>query len=305
MNEESTVNSTDQMAAQIAGKDGFLAALDQSGGSAPGALREYGVPENAYQGEAEMFRLIHEMRVRIMTAPSFTGDKVIGTILFEGTMDGMVQGTPSPSYLWENRGVVPFVKVDKGLEDEADGVRLMKAMPDLDALLIRAARLGVYGTKMRSVINAASRTGIANIVQQQFAIGKQIAGHGLVPIIEPEVSIGASDKAAAEAILLEEIQARLDKVESGTKVMLKLTLPSTPDLFMPLVKHASVQRVVALSGGYPRDEACRLLALNHDVIASFSRALINDLRAQMSDDVFDASLGGAIQQIYQASVHKH
>ena len=295
---------TEQMAAQIAGKGGFIAALDQSGGSSPGALRQYGIPDDAYHGETEMFRLIHDMRVRIITSPAFTGDRVIGAILFEGTMNGAVEGKPTPSYLWQERGVVPFVKVDKGLEAEVDGVRLMKPMPELDVLLKRATGLGVYGTKMRSLINGASRTGIAAIVQQQFEIGRRIAKHGLMPIIEPEVSIKASDKEAAEEILRDEIQRRLDALEGNGKVMLKLTIPSVPDLYAPLIRHARVQRVVALSGGYSRQEACRLLATNHGMIASFSRALIDNLRASMSDTAFDDALREAIDQIYLASVHK-
>ena len=295
---------TEQMAAQIAGKGGFIAALDQSGGSTPGALRQYGIPDDAYHSETEMFRLIHDMRVRIITSPAFTGDRVIGAILFEGTMNGAVEGKPTPSYLWQERGVVPFVKVDKGLEAEVDSVRLMKPMPELDVLLKRATGLGVYGTKMRSLINGASRTGIAAIVQQQFEIGRRIAEHGLMPIIEPEVSIKAPDKEAAEEILRDEIQRRLDALEGNGKVMLKLTIPSVPDLYVPLIRHARVQRVVALSGGYSRQEACRLLATNHGMIASFSRALIDHLRASMSDTAFDAALREAIDQIYQASVHK-
>ncbi len=295
---------TEQMAAQMAGKGGFIAALDQSGGSTPGALRQYGVPDDAYHGETEMFHLIHAMRVRIITSPAFTGDRVIGAILFEGTMDGAVDGRPTPSYLWQDRGVVPFVKVDKGLEAEVDSVRLMKPMPELDALLQRATGLGVYGTKMRSVIDGASRTGIAAIVQQQFDIGRQIAAHGLMPILEPEVSIKAPDKAAAEEILRDEIQQRLDALEGNGKVMLKLTIPTVSDLYAPLIRHPRVQRVVALSGGYSRHEACRLLATNHGMIASFSRALIGDLRSSMSGMAFDAALGEAIDEIYQASVHK-
>jgi fructose-bisphosphate aldolase class I len=298
------VAGTEQMAAQMASKGGFIAALDQSGGSTPGALRQYGVPDDAYHGEAEMFGLIHAMRVRIMTSPAFTGDQVIAAILFEGTMDGLVKGKPTPSYLWQDRGVVPFVKVDKGLEAEADSVRLMKPMPELDVLLKRAKGLGVYGTKMRSVIEGASRTGIAAIVQQQFDVGRQIAAHGLMPILEPEVSIKAPDKAAAEEILRDEIQRRLDALEGDGKVMLKLTIPTVSDLYAPLISHPRVQRVVALSGGYSRQEACRLLATNHGMIASFSRALIGDLRSSMSDAAFDAALGEAIGEIYQASVHK-
>ncbi len=294
----------EQMAAQMAGKDGFIAALDQSGGSTPAALRGYGIPDTAYQGEAEMFQRIHDMRVRIITAPAFSGDKVIAAILFEGTMDGAVQGKPAPSYLWQDRGVVPFVKVDKGLRDAADSVRLMKPIPDLDKLLARAASLGVYGTKMRSVIDGATRTGIAAIVRQQFEIAAQIAAHGLMPIIEPEISIKAPDKPAAEDILRDEIHQRLDALPAGRKVMLKLTLPTSPDLYAPLIEHPRTQRVVALSGGYPRPQACRLLTHNHGMIASFSRALLDDLRASMTDAEFDTVLRDAIDEIYQASVHK-
>jgi fructose-bisphosphate aldolase class I len=295
---------TEKMAAQMGGKGGFIAALDQSGGSTPGALRQYGIADDAYHGDTEMYRLIHDMRVRIITAPAFTGDKVIGAILFERTMDGTVKGKPTPSYLWEDRGVVPFVKVDKGLEAAADGVRLMKPMPELDTLLARAASLGVYGTKMRSVIDGASPTGIAAIVEQQFAVGRQIAAHGLMPIIEPEVSIKAPDKAAAEDILRDAIHQHLDALEGDGKVMLKLTIPTVPDLYAPLIAHKRILRVVALSGGYSRHEACLLLAKNHGMIASFSRALIDDLRAAMTDAEFDAALHDAIDEIAQASVHK-
>ena len=298
------MTQTEQMAAQMAGKGGFIAALDQSGGSTPGALRQYGIADDAYQGDAEMYRLIHDMRVRIITAPAFTGDKVIGAILFERTMNGEVEGKPTPHYLWQERGVVPFLKVDKGLEAAADGVRMMKPMPGLDALLDQAVGLGVYGTKMRSVIDGASRSGIAAIVQQQFDVARQIAAHGLMPILEPEVSIKAPDKAAAEEILRDEIHTRLDALEGDRKVMLKLTIPTQPDLYAPLIGHARVERVVALSGGYSRQEACRLLAANHGMIASFSRALIDDLRASMSDAEFDAALREAIDQIADASVHK-
>jgi fructose-bisphosphate aldolase class I len=301
---ENTVSGIEQMAAQMAGKGGFIAALDQSGGSTPGALRQYGIADNAYNGEAEMYRLIHEMRVRIITSPAFTGEKVIGAILFERTMDGSVQGKSTPAYLWQDRSVVPFVKVDKGLEAEADGVRLMKPMPGLDALLDRAAGLGVYGTKMRSVINGASRTGIAAIVRQQFDIGHQISAHGLMPIIEPEVSINAPDKQAAEEILRDELSRHLDALGGTGKVMLKLTIPTVPDLYRALTSHPHIHRIVALSGGYTRQDACRLLAKNHGMIASFSRALIDDLRASMSAAAFDAALGGAIDEIFDASVNK-
>ena len=296
--------ANDQMAAQISAKGGFIAALDQSGGSTPGALRLYGIPDDAYRGDAEMFGLIHEMRVRIMTAPVFTGDKVIAAILFEGTMDGQAQGKPVPAFLWEERGVVPFLKVDKGLETEADGVSLMKPMPGLDAVLARAVKLGVYGTKMRSVIRLPSENGIAAIVRQQFDVAAQIAEHGLMPIIEPEVLITSPDKAGAEAILRMELTRKLDGLPAGHRVMLKLTLPEIPDFYAPLVDHERVARVVALSGGYTRADACRRLAANRGVIASFSRALIGDLRHSMSDAEFNATLGASIDEIFQASIVK-
>ena len=296
--------ANESMMAQMSGKGGFIAALDQSGGSTPKALAQYGVPESAYHGDAEMFGEIHKMRVRIMTAPAFTGDKVLGAILFEGTMDGEAQGVPVPSFLWEKRGVVPFVKVDKGLEAEQDGAQLMKPIEGLDILLARAAKLGVYGTKMRSVIARASASGIAAIVRQQFEVAEQIARHGLMPIIEPEVSIKAPDKAQAEDLLKAEIAKHLDALPSGRKVMLKLTIPTKPDLYESLVQHDRVLRVVALSGGYSRDEACEKLSRNHGVIASFSRALIDDLRHGMSDGEFDAVLAGSIDQIDRASTVK-
>jgi fructose-bisphosphate aldolase class I len=299
-----TIMANDKMMAQISEKGGFIAALDQSGGSTPGALRLYGIPDNAYSGDVEMFRLVHEMRVRIMTAPAFTGAKVIATILFEGTMDGEVRGKPTPAFLWEDRGVVPFVKVDKGLEAEKDGVQVMRPMPELDALLTRAARLGVFGTKMRSVINLASKAGIAAVVAQQFEVAGQIARHGLMPIIEPEVSIKSPDKTGAEAILLAELTRHLEAAPNGPQVMFKLTLPDVPDLYLPLVKHKRVTRVVALSGGYTRAEACRRLAANHGVIASFSRALVEELRHSMSDAEFEAALAKSIDEIYRASTEK-
>ena len=301
---EGIVAGSGSMAAQMAGKDGFIAALDQSGGSTPGALRQYGIADDAYHGDAEMYRLIHDMRTRIITTPAFTGAKVLGAILFERTMDGSVGGKPTPSYLWEDRGVVPFIKVDRGLEAAADGVKLMKPMPDLDALLDRAAGLGVYGTKMRSVIDHASPGGVAAIVAQQFEVAHRITGHGLMPIIEPEVSIGAPDKAAAEEMLRQEIQARLDALPGDSQVMLKLTIPTVADFYAPLIAHPRVQRVVALSGGYPRPKACQLLALNHGMIASFSRALIDELRVSMSDAQFDQVVQDTIDEIFAASVHK-
>src|SRR5271166_5809888 len=288
-----TIMANDKMIAQISGGDGFIAALDQSGGSTPGALRLYGIPDSAYSGDAEMFRLMHEMRVRIMTAPAFTGAKVIAAILFEATMDGQAQEKPVPAFLWEERGVIPFLKVDKGLEAENDGVSLMKPMPGLDALLARAVKLGVFGTKMRSVINLASKAGIAAVVMQQFEVAAQIAGHGLMPIIEPEVSIKSPDKAGAEAILLAELTGKLDALPDGRRVMLKLTIPEVPDFYASLISHKRVARVVALSGGYTRADACRRLAANHGMIASFSRALAEDLRHSMSDAAFDATLGRA------------
>jgi fructose-bisphosphate aldolase, class I len=295
---------SDRMTAQISGKGGFIAALDQSGGSTPGALRLYGIPDSAYSGDAEMFRLMHEMRVRIMTAPAFTGAKVIAAILFEGTMDGRVREKPVPTFLWGERGVVPFVKVDKGLEAENDGVSVMKPMPGLDALLTRAVKLGVFGTKMRSIINRASREGIAAVVEQQFGFAARIAEHGLMPIIEPEVSIKSPDKAGAEAILLSELTKKLDALPDGRQVMLKLTIPDVPDFYSALVNHKRVARVVALSGGYTRADACKRLAANHGVIASFSRALVEDLRYSMSDTMFNATLAKSIEEIYRASTAK-
>jgi len=292
------------MLKQMREKQGFIAALDQSGGSTPGALKQYGIPENAYSGDAEMFKLMHEMRVRIITAPAFTGEKIIAAILFEATMDGQAQGKPVPSFLWEDRGVVPFLKVDKGLEAEADGVRLMKPIPALDALLERAAKLGVFGTKMRSVINQASPTGIAAIAKQQFDLGAQIAAHGLMPILEPEVLISSPDKKGAEALLKAELAKGLDALPANRQVMLKLTIPDIADTYLPLIEHPRVARVVALSGGYSRTDACKRLAGNHGMIASFSRALINDLKKSMSDTEFDTTLAQAVDEIYQASVVK-
>lgn len=290
-----------KMLAQIKQGAGFIAALDQSGGSTPGALRGYGVGEDAYSNDEEMFALIHKMRSRIITSPCFNGQKVIGAILFEKTMDGEADGKPVPELLWE-RGVVPFLKVDKGLEDEADGVKMMKPIPDLDALCERAVKKGVFGTKMRSVIEHASPTGIAAIVEQQFVIAEQIARHGLMPIIEPEVSINSPERAEAEDILLVELTKALGELPEDREVMLKLTLPVRAGLYTPLVDHPRIARVVALSGGFTREEACRELAKNHGMIASFSRALLADLRAQMRDEEFDNTLGTAIEEIYRASM---
>ncbi|CAG9224112.1 Fructose-bisphosphate aldolase class 1 [Paraburkholderia sabiae] len=296
--------ANEKMLAQISEKAGFIAALDQSGGSTPGALRQYGIPDDAYSGDAEMFKLIHEMRVRIITAPAFTGEKVIAAILFEATMDGQAQGKPVPVFLWEDRGVVPFLKVDKGLEAESDGVRLMKPIPGLDALVARAVKLGIFGTKMRSVIEQNSPAGIAAVVKQQFEYGAQIDAGGLMPILEPEVSIKTPDKAGAEKALRDEILKGLDALPADKQVMLKLTIPDVADFYKPLIDHPRVLRVVALSGGYTRTEACKLLAKNHGMIASFSRALINDLKKPMSDSEFDAKLAEAIDEIYDASAVK-
>jgi fructose-bisphosphate aldolase class I len=296
--------ANEKMLKQISEKQGFFAALDQSGGSTPGALRHYGIADSEYSSDAQMFQLMHAMRVRIMTASAFTGDKIIGAILFEATMDGQAENKPVPAFLWEDRGIVPFLKVDKGLEAEADGVQLMKPNPGLDELLARAVKQGIFGTKMRSVINLASPSGIAAIATQQFKVGQQILAHGLMPILEPEVSIKSPDKAGAESILRSELLKGLDALPSKNQVMLKLTIPEVPDFYRPLIEHPRVARVVALSGGYTRTEACQKLAKNHGMIASFSRALINELKKSMSDSEFDAALAEAIDEIYKASVDK-
>jgi fructose-bisphosphate aldolase class I len=281
---------------------GFIAALDQSGGSTPKALKGYGIESDAFSDDEEMFGLIHDMRARIITSSCFSGEKVLGAILFERTMDGHVDGKPTPAALIE-RGVVPFIKIDKGLEDETNGVQLLKPMPELDALLSRAKALGVAGTKERSVINLANPAGIAAIVKQQFEVARQVLAQGLVPIIEPEVNIKSPERAAADAILRDELLKALD-THDGDPVMLKLSIPAEANLFAPLVAHPKVLRVVALSGGFARPEACAELAKNHGMIASFSRALLEDLRHQMNDDDFDRALGGAIGEIHAASVEK-
>jgi len=288
-----------EMTAKIERGDGFIAALDQSGGSTPKALTGYGIEEGAWSSDEEMFGLIHQMRSRIISSPCFGSGKVIGAILFERTMDGEVGGKPTPQALID-RGVVPFIKIDKGLEEEANGVQLMKPMPELTGLLERAKQLGVFGTKERSVINLANREGVAAVVAQQFDVARAVLAHGLVPIIEPEVNIKSPERAAADRILLEEILKNLDGVDE--RVMLKLSIPSEAGLFQPLVEHPKVLRVVALSGGFSREEACRELAKNPGMIASFSRALLSDLRAQQSDDEFNRTLGTAIDEIYEASV---
>jgi fructose-bisphosphate aldolase class I len=296
--------NTSEMTAKIAQGKGFIAALDQSGGSTPKALKGYGIEEGAWNSEEEMFALIHQMRSRIITSPAFTGEKVLGAILFERTMDGMAGGKPVPEALI-SRGIIPFIKIDKGLEDEVNGVQLMKPMPTLDALLSRSKALGVYGTKERSVINSANREGIAAVVKQQFEVGKQVLSHGMMPIIEPEVNIKSETRAECDRILLEEILKNLDVLPEGQQVMLKLSLPVQPGLFDPLVDHPKVLRVVALSGGYKRPEACAELAKNRGIIASFSRALLEDLRVQMSDTEFNASLASAIDDIFKGSTQKN
>ena len=291
----------EQMAAKIEQGDGFIAALDQSGGSTPKALAGYGVEEGAWSTEEEMYGLIHQMRSRIITSPAFASGKVIGAILFERTMDGQVEGKPTPRALID-RGVVPFIKIDKGLEVEANGVQMMKPMPELSGLLERAKQLGVFGTKERSVINLANSEGIAAVVPQQFDVAREVLAHGLVPIIEPEVNIKSPERDAADRILLQELLKNLDQVDE--RVMLKLSIPAEAGLFLPLVGHPKVLRVVALSGGFSREEACRELAKNPGMIASFSRALLSDLRAQQSDEEFDRTLGTAIDEIYRASTQK-
>jgi fructose-bisphosphate aldolase class I len=295
--------NTAEMTAKIAAGKGFIAALDQSGGSTPKALTGYGIAEGSWSTDEEMYALIHDMRSRIITAPSFTGDKVIGAILFERTMDGMIAGKTAPAALID-RGVVPFIKIDKGLEAEANGVQLMKPIPGLDALLARSKALGVFGTKERSVINLANQAGIAAIVAQQFEIGAQVIAGGLMPILEPELNIKSPERAEAEVILRDELLKGLDALTGDDKVMLKLSIPATPGLFEPLIQHPRVLRVVALSGGFHRTEACAELAKNKGMIASFSRALLEDLRYQMSEAEFDAALGGAIDEIFAGSTQK-
>ncbi|HEX8840684.1 MAG TPA: fructose bisphosphate aldolase [Sphingomicrobium sp.] len=293
----------EEMLSKIRNGNGFIAALDQSGGSTPKALKGYGIEEGAWSSDEEMFDLIHKMRERIITSPCFGNGKVIGTILFERTMDGQVAGKPTPQALID-LGIVPFIKIDKGLEGEENGVQLMKPNPGLDALLERAKSLGVFGTKERSVINQANAAGIAVAVAQQFEVAKQVLAHGLVPIIEPEVNIKSADRAESDDLLLTAILEELDEIPDGQRVMLKLSIPAKPGLFEPLVNHPKVLRVVALSGGFSREEACRELAKNPGMIASFSRALLSDLRAQQSDEEFDRTLGTAIDEIYEASTEK-
>ena len=292
-----------EMLAKIREGNGFIAALDQSGGSTPKALKGYGIEEGAWSSDEEMFDLIHQMRSRIITAPCFGSGKVIGAILFERTMDGTVNGKPTPQALID-QGVVPFIKIDKGLEDEENGVQMMKPMPDLDALLTRAKALGVFGTKERSVINQANMSGISVLVAQQFQVAKQVLSHGMMPIIEPEVNIKSADRAQSDDLLLTAILEELDELPEGQQVMLKLSIPEEAGLFQPLVDHPKVLKVVALSGGFSRAEACAELARNPGMIASFSRALLSDLRAQQSDEEFNSTLGSAIDEIHRASTSK-
>ena len=290
-----------QQIEKIKNQPGFIAALDQSGGSTPKALANYGVNEDAYSNDEEMFQQVHNMRTRIVASPSFTGDRIMGAILFENTMDRQIDGRGSADYLWAVKQVVPFLKVDKGLADEENGAQIMKDMPDLDDLLARASQKGVFGTKMRSVIKTANADGVNAVVEQQFEIGKRIVNAGLVPIIEPEVDINSPDKSAAEALLLKALTAQLDQLEEGQYVMLKLTLPEQDDFYASCIQHPNVLKVVALSGGYSREEANRRLANNHGMVASFSRALSEGLSAQQSDDEFNNMLDSSIESIYQAS----
>jgi fructose-bisphosphate aldolase class I len=292
-----------EMTQKIKDGNGFIAALDQSGGSTPKALQGYGYRGDEWSNDEEMFDLIHKMRSRIITAPSFGSGKVIGAILFERTMDGTIDGRPVPRVLIE-RGIVPFIKIDKGLEAEENGVQMMKPMPEMTGLLERAKQLGVFGTKERSVINAANEAGIAVLVVQQFDVARQVLAHGLVPIIEPEVNIRSADRATSDHLLLAALLEELDEIPDGQQVMLKLSIPVEPNLFAPLIDHPKVLRVVALSGGFSRAEACRELAKNPGLIASFSRALLSDLRMQQSDEEFDRTLGTAIDEIYEASTEK-
>jgi Fructose-1,6-bisphosphate aldolase len=299
LNGEQFVN--EQQLEKVKSAPGFIAALDQSGGSTPKALKLYGIDESAYSNDEEMYTVMHEMRSRIITSRSFNGDRILGAILFENTMDRSIEGQETSHYLWNVKNVVPFLKVDKGLADEADGVQVMKPMPDLDALCERAVAKGVFGTKMRSVIKLADATGVKGIVDQQFEVGRQILGHGLVPIIEPEVDIHSPQKAQAEALLKTAITEQLDALGDGQGVMLKLTLPEVDDFYAELVKHPKIVRVVALSGGYSREEANARLARNHGVVASFSRALTEGLSAQQSEAEFDAALDASIGSIFAAS----
>jgi len=291
-----------EMAEKFRSAQGFIAALDQSGGSTPKALKLYGIEESEYSGDDQMFDLVHQMRTRIIKNSAFSGDRVLAAILFEGTMDRDIDGVGSAEYLWNSKNIVPVVKVDKGLADEENGAQVMKPMPELDALLSRAREKGVFGTKMRSVIKDNNDAGVAAVVNQQFDIGLQILNAGLVPIIEPEVDIHSATKAEIEESLRDKLVASLDSVPEGKQVVFKLSLPSQANFYVPLIDHPKVMRVVALSGGYFRDEACTMLAANHGMIASFSRALSEGLTAQMSEEEFTATLDAAIAEIYAASI---
>jgi fructose-bisphosphate aldolase class I len=296
------VSTFEEQKERVRTEGGFIAALDQSGGSTPKALKQYGVEEGAWKNEDQMFDLVHAMRARLITSPAFDGKRIMGAILFEGTMDRDIEGTPTASYLWKKKRVVPFLKVDKGLADEKDGVQLMKPIPGLDGLLDRARAKEVFGTKMRSVVKQANPKGIRDVVRQQFEIGRQILAKGLVPIIEPEVDIKCPNKAEAEEILRKEILTELDRLGADQRVMLKLTLPEKDDFYRPLIDHPSVLKVVALSGGYSRDAANARLARNHGIVASFSRALVEGLLAQQSAKEFDSALDAAIESIFRASM---
>jgi fructose-bisphosphate aldolase class I len=295
------VSTRDDQFRKMGTQDGFIAALDQSGGSTPKALKAYGIGEDAWSNDEEMFGVIHAMRTRIITSPAFNGDRILGAILFENTMDRDIEGVPTATYLWERKKVVPILKVDKGLADAQDGVQLMKPMPGLDALLKKAVSKGIFGTKMRSVIKEADGKGIAAIADQQFEIGKQISAAGLVPILEPEVDIRCPDKAKAESLLKGRILAGLDALGADQTVMLKLTLPEEDNLYRECIEHPRVLRVVALSGGYSRDEANVRLARQHGMVASFSRALVEGMTAQQTDEEFNAALDASIQSIFEAS----
>jgi fructose-bisphosphate aldolase, class I len=294
--------TTSEMTEQIRNGQGFIAALDQSGGSTPKALKLYGISEDSYSGETAMYDLIHAMRTRIVKSPAFDGSKVVGAILFEQTMDRAIDGIPTATYLWQKRHVVPFLKIDKGLEPEVNGCQLMKPMPELDALLARAVQAGIFGTKERSVVGAANAAGVQAVVDQQFAVGDQVLSHGLMPILEPEVTISIADKAEAEAMLQDALLKGLDALPAGRQVMLKLSLPTKDNFYLPLVRHPKVLKVVALSGGHSRDAANAILARNTGIIASFSRALTEGLTAQQSDAEFDHVLGTAISSIHAASI---
>jgi fructose-bisphosphate aldolase class I len=297
-------NLNQEQLQKIRTQPGFIAALDQSGGSTPKALQDYGIKKNAWSNDEEMFALVHQMRTRIITSPSFTGERILAAILFEGTMDKDIEGQPTANFLWNVKHVVPFLKVDKGLADQTDGVHLMKPMPQLAALLKKANEKHIFGTKMRSFINQANAAGIQAIVNQQFEVAAQIIAAGLVPIVEPEVDIHCPEKAKAEALLKNAILEKLNKLPAGQLVMLKLTLPEQDDIYIDLVRHPKVLKVVALSGGYSREEGYNRLRRNHGIIASFSRALVEGLSVQQSDAEYNALLDAAIQSIFDASTTK-